>query len=126
MQFNQELNALEKRDGHLTQLGDNMITIYGRDDCVFCKKAYELCKNERYIYRSLPISEDVLEKIEYLMGFKPRTVPQIFVNEQYVGGYTDLKAWHDDRQQRQQADAMVDEGGPTYSESMQNDLEPIS
>ena len=103
-----------------------MITIYGRDDCVFCKKAYELCKSERYIYRSLPISDDVLEKIEYLMGFKPRTVPQIFVNEQYLGGYTDLKVWHNDREQRQQADAMVDEGGPTYSESMQDDLEPIS
>ena len=47
------------------------------------------------------------------MGFKPRTVPQIFVNDQYVGGFTDLKAWHD-------------EGGSTYSKSMQDDLEPLS
>jgi len=122
-QSNQELNVLEKKGGHLTQLGDKMITIYGRDDCVFCKKAYELCKTERYIYRSLPISDDVLEKIEYLMGFKPRTVPQIFVNEQYLGGYAQLKDWHNNRQQ---ASAMVDEGSPTYSESMQDDLEPIS
>ena len=96
-QSNQELNVLEKKGGHLTQLGDRMITIYGRDDCVFCKKAYELCKNERYIYRELPIDEHILEKIEYLMGFKPRTVPQIFVNEQYVGGFAQLKAWHEDR-----------------------------
>jgi glutaredoxin len=125
-QFNQELNVSEKRGGHLTQLGDRMITIYTNDGCVFCEKAIQLCKTEKYIYRSLPISNDVLEKIEYLMGFKPRTVPQIFVNEQYLGGFTDLKVWHNDREQRQQADAMVDEGGPTYSESMQNDLEPIS
>jgi glutaredoxin 3 len=122
-QSNQELNVLEKKGGHLTQLGDKMITIYTNNDCVFCKKAVQLCKDEHYIYRELPINEHILEKIEYLMGFKPRTVPQIFVNEQYLGGYTDLKAWHDDRQQ---ADAMVDEGGPTYSESMQDDLEPIS
>ena len=102
-----------------------MITIYTNNDCVFCEKAIELCKEEGYIYRSLPINEDVVEKVEYLMGFKPKTVPQIFVNEQYVGGYTQLKEWHDNRQQRQQADAMVDEGGPTYSESMQDELEPI-
>ena len=100
-----------------------MITIYTNNDCVFCKKAVQLCKNERYVYRELPIDEHVLEKIEYLMGFQPRTVPQIFVNEQYLGGYDQLKGWHNDRQQ---ASAMVDEGGPTYSESMQDDLEPIS
>jgi len=47
------------------------------------------------------------------MGFKPRTVPQIFINDQYLGGYTQLKDWH------RKCD-------PTYSESMQDDLEPIS
>ena len=100
-----------------------MITIYTNDDCVFCKKAIQFCKEEKYIYRSLPISDAILEKIEYLMGFKPRTVPQIFINDQYLGGYTDLKEWHADTQQ---AEAMIDEGGPTYSESMQDDLEPLS
>ena len=97
----------------MTQLGDNMITIYTNDDCVFCKKAVQLCKEESYIYRELPITTTILIRIEYLMGFKPRTVPQIFVNDQYVGGFTDLKAWHD-------------EGGSTYSKSMQDDLEPLS
>ena len=61
------------------------------------EKAVQLCKTAGYIYRELPINDDVLERIEYLMGFKPRTVPQIFVNEQYVGGFDDLKAWHDKR-----------------------------
>ena len=123
MQFNQELNALEKRDGHLTQLGDNMITIYTSNDCVFCKKAVQLCKEESYIYRELPITTTVLIRIEYLLGFKPKTVPQIFVNEQYIGGYTKLKEWHDNKQQ---SEAMIDEGGPTYSELMQDDLETIT
>ena len=113
MQFNQELNALEKRDGHLTQLGDKMITIYTSNDCVFCKKAVQFCKEESYVYRELPIDNNVLIRIEYLMGFKPRTVPQIFINDQYLGGYTQLKDWH------RKCD-------PTYSESMQDDLEPIS
>ena len=43
------------------------------------------------------------------MGYKPKTVPQIFVNEQYVGGYSQLKEWHTNRTQ---ATAMIDEGGP--------------
>ena len=99
-----------------------MITIYGRDDCVYCKRAKILCDEEGYISRSVDISDDILNKIEYLMGFKPKTVPQIFVNEQYVGGYTQLKEWHDNRVQ---GNAMIDEGAPTYSESMQDELEPI-
>ena len=108
-QFNQELNASEKKGGHLILLGDKMITIYGRDDCVYCKQAKRLCDEEGYISRSVDISDDILNKIEYLMGFKPKTVPQIFVNEQYVGGYSQLKEWHTNRTQ---ATAMIDEGGP--------------
>jgi len=100
-----------------------MITIYTSNDCVFCKKAVQLCKEESYIYRELPITTTVLIRIEYLLGFKPKTVPQIFVNEQYIGGYTKLKEWHDNKQQ---SEAMIDEGGPTYSELMQDDLETIT
>ena len=37
------------------------------------------------------------------------TVPQIFANEQYIGGYTQLKEWHDNRTQ---GNSMIDEGGP--------------
>jgi glutaredoxin 3 len=74
-----------------------MITIYTNEGCVFCEKAAQLCKRAKYVYRELPINDDVLERIEYLMGFKPRTVPQIFVNEQYIGSFDDLKAWHEDR-----------------------------
>ena len=108
-QFNQELNVLERRGGHLTQLGDSMITIYGQDDCVYCKKAAKLCNEEGYIHRSVDINNDILDKIEYLMGFKPKTVPQIFVNEQYVGGFTQFREWHTNRSQE---NAMIDEGGP--------------
>ena len=93
----------------MTPLGDKMITIYGRDDCAYCKQAAALCKNEGYIYRSTDITSDILDKIEYLMGFKPKTVPQIFANEQYIGGYTQLKEWHDNRTQ---GNSMIDEGGP--------------
>ncbi len=78
-----------------------MITIHTNEGCVFCKKAVQLCKTAGYIYRELPINDDVLERIEYLMGFKPRTVPQIFVNKQYVGGFNDLKAWHDKREAKE-------------------------
>jgi len=110
-----------------------MITIYGQDDCVFCQKAEALCNDEGYIHRSVDIDSDILDKIEYLMGFKPKTVPQIFVNEQYVGGYTQLKEWHDNRTQGNAMidegapiNDIIDEGAPSYSQRMQEDLEPLN
>ena len=86
-----------------------MITIYGRDVCAYCIRAKTLAEKEGYVYRTVDINDDILDKIEYLMGFKPRTVPQIFVNEQYVGGYNQFRDWHINRSQ---SNAMIDEGGP--------------
>jgi glutaredoxin len=71
-----------------------MITIYGKANCVYCTKAKELVKshNFEYEYKDVGLTafmEELLERSHE----RPRTVPQIWVNGSYVGGYNELSRY---------------------------------
>jgi glutaredoxin 1 len=68
-----------------------MITIYGTDSCVYCDRAKQLCEMAGIQYRTKDISTVDKEWLKFKVGFEPRTVPQIFFDKEYVGGYTELK-----------------------------------
>ncbi len=68
-----------------------MITIYGTDNCVYCDRAKQLCISAGVEYRSLDITTVDKDWLKHKMGFMPRTVPQIFFDKDYVGGFTELK-----------------------------------
>ena len=70
-----------------------MLTIYTGEDCVFCERAIEFCKDQNIKYADMPITEYVKAIIKFEHGFDAKTVPQIFNEEEYIGGYTDLLAW---------------------------------
>jgi len=69
------------------------VEIYSKSNCVFCDKAkyYFLQNDITYVEHNVEIPE-VFEK---LMSRNPnaRTMPQIFVNDELIGGYTDLMEW---------------------------------
>jgi glutaredoxin len=60
-----------------------MIEIWSKPQCIFCDKAVQLCK-----------MKDVDYSREDLMALFPeaRTFPQIKMDSQYIGGYTELEA----------------------------------
>jgi len=68
-----------------------MYTIYGRKGCGYCSRAKELLDNLKIPYEYHDIMKDVeqrnilLEKIHEV-----KTVPQIFLNDKHIGGYTEL------------------------------------
>jgi glutaredoxin len=64
-----------------------MILIYGKTQCPFCEKAKALCETRelKYEYRTLDVDYTKEELLETFPG--ARTVPQIVVNGQKVGGY---------------------------------------
>ena len=70
-----------------------MLTIYTGEDCVFCEKAIQFCKDQNIKYADMPITEYVKAIIKFEYNIEPKTVPQIFNQEEYIGGYTDLLAW---------------------------------
>lgn len=64
-----------------------MIEIYGKPMCPFCDKAKNLCENRgfKYTYKSLGTDYSKEELLEMFPG--ARTVPQIVINGEKVGGF---------------------------------------
>jgi glutaredoxin len=73
------------------------IEIYTKDHCPYCVQAKNLFKSKGWEYTEHFINEDtrtqLLEEMTSRIGTTPRTVPQIFIDDQAIGGYTDLVAW---------------------------------
>ena len=67
------------------------ITIYSKNNCVFCNKAKHLVKSLGYEYTEKKMedfesTEAMLEDI----GKQVRTMPQIKVDDKLIGGYNQL------------------------------------
>lgn len=70
-----------------------MIDIYGKPDCVWCKRALDLVveKNVEYNYHSIGDDIGIDFIIENFPGVK--TVPIIVVNGMRIGGYDQLVSY---------------------------------
>lgn len=69
------------------------IKIYGKPSCPYCEKAKSLASSfGEYEYVDI-IAEGIgKEKLSEICGKEVNRVPQIFVNDILVGGYTDFAA----------------------------------
>ena len=66
--------------------------LWTKKSCPYCVQAKELLTNKGIQFEERVIGEGLTR--EQLLESVPtaKTVPQIFLGEEYVGGYTDLKA----------------------------------
>ncbi len=74
--------------------------IFGRSGCPYCVRAKDLAEklsNERddfqYQYVDVRAEGITKEDLQQKAGKPVETVPQIFVDQQHIGGYTDFAAW---------------------------------
>nr|WP_227663024.1 GrxA family glutaredoxin [Marinobacter daqiaonensis] len=71
------------------------MTIYGRMSCGFCAMARNLCEQKGFEHEFIDMpalgltKEDVAQKL----GRPVRTVPQILVGDNYVGGYDEFSRY---------------------------------
>ena len=67
-----------------------MITIYGKPDCGWCERAKKICEDHKleYEYKNIVNLHYKTELFQKLPDVK--TVPQIWMNDNYVGGYEGL------------------------------------
>ena len=69
------------------------VVIYVGPMCNYCSAAKHLLNKKKITYTEFDIGADSSKMQEMQERTKgARTVPQIFVGETYVGGYTELKA----------------------------------
>lgn len=66
------------------------VTIYSKDNCIWCDRAANLCKEKGVEYIVLKLGVDY--EIEDFNSHFPyaTTVPQIYYNGEHIGGYDDL------------------------------------
>ncbi len=69
-------------------------TIFGHDNCGFCRRAKQLLEEQGLAYRYVNIHDEGItqDALSALVGKDVRTVPQIFKGKAYVGGFDDLNA----------------------------------
>lgn len=69
------------------------VEIYTKDYCPYCTKAKQLLHRKEVAFVEHDISNDVDKQIALVeMSGGRRTVPQIFINGQHVGGCDELHA----------------------------------
>lgn len=73
-----------------------MITIYGKTQCPYCDRAKKLCteRNLEFEYKNVEYNEYLNELKEKIPNV--RSVPQIWVQGDHVGGFTELVQYLED------------------------------
>ena len=71
-------------------------TVWTRDDCLYCSLAKKELHNRQY-----QVDERNINKIwskEDLLKVVPdaKTVPQIFIRDKYIGGYSELMTYFEE------------------------------
>lgn len=66
------------------------IIIYTKANCHYCDKAKSLLSNKGLTYREIRVDLEPDQLAEMIKRSQRRTMPQIFINDQPVGGFDDL------------------------------------
>ena len=68
-----------------------MVTIYSMQQCSYCEAAKQLLKSRGIDFEEIKISKEDTAAWETLyLRSQMKTVPQIFVGEILIGGFTEL------------------------------------
>jgi glutaredoxin 3 len=68
------------------------VTIYTTQTCPYCVRAKRLLERKKVPYQEIDVSWNDDERIKLSQRTGRRTVPQIFIGEEHVGGSDDLHA----------------------------------
>ena len=72
------------------------VEIYTKDFCIWCDRAKDLLNSHSIDFNEIDLSDDDSRtKFYENIGNNVKTVPQIFIDGQRVGGYQDLREWLD-------------------------------
>lgn len=71
------------------------VIIYRTTYCQYCNMAERLFEQIGADYEKIDVTNDHDMRLKLVEQTGMRTVPQIFIKGEPVGGYTDVKALHD-------------------------------
>ena len=69
------------------------VKIYSTSVCPYCIRAKQLLERKGVAYTEVNLSnEDPQVRLDLMQRTNHRTVPQIFINDQFIGGFDQLYA----------------------------------
>lgn len=68
------------------------IIVYSSAYCPYCTMAKQLLERKGVKYEEIRVDQNPSKREEMMQKSKQRTVPQIFINNKAIGGYTDMLA----------------------------------
>lgn len=68
------------------------VVLYTKDSCPYCRMAKDLLETNHIVFEEIRIDLDESKRDEMIKLSNKRTVPQIFINGESIGGYEDLAA----------------------------------
>ncbi len=69
------------------------VTIYSTPVCPYCVRAKQLLEQKGVAYHDINLAKEAPEvRTELMQRTNHRTVPQIFINDQFIGGFDQLYA----------------------------------
>jgi len=71
------------------------VTIYSKTYCPYCVRAKKLLENKGVPFEEIMVDSDPKLFADLKQKTGMMTVPQIFINEKLVGGYTELAGLED-------------------------------
>jgi glutaredoxin 3 len=71
-----------------------MLTIYTKDYCPYCTQAKNLLSSLGASYQEIDVTNNQELLREIAQKSRMRTVPQIFLGDECLGGYMDIAALH--------------------------------
>ena len=75
------------------------VTIYSTTVCPYCIRAKQLLERKGVAYKEINLNNEAPEvRVELMQRTNHRTVPQIFINDQFIGGFDQLYALERDGQ----------------------------
>ncbi len=88
-----QCQAIKKNGDRCQRMGKKLcwqhqVIIYSISSCPYCIKAKNLLSKKHIPYKEIIVNKQSIRKLMKITG--QSTVPQIFINGQFIGGYTDL------------------------------------
>ena len=101
------------------------IVLFTKDDCTHCVHAKEILGNLDVPITELDVENDLQNRITMTVASGRHTVPQIFFNNNHIGGATELKALNLDELKKQTTEALAEPEPPAFlsNQPSEEDLE---
>ena len=69
--------------------------VYGSSQCVWCDRVAKLLEDSGIEIEKIDVSQgkEFIKEMQEAAGEKVNTVPQVIIDGEYVGGFTETERW---------------------------------